>query len=57
MKKVIEIRNRIDGEKLPLEKIEILAVGSNWVTAKFKGYGFIKTYGPCDGYEVKFENN
>lgn len=54
MKKVKAIRN-LFGENLPLEKMEILFVGTNYVMAKYKGYGFAKTYAPYDGYTVEFE--
>ena len=55
MKKVLEIRD-LFGEKLPLDKMEIVHTGSNWVMARFIGYGFLSTYAPHDGYTVIFED-
>lgn len=54
MKKVKTIKN-LFGENLPLEKMEIFFVGADYVLAKYKGYGFMKRYAPCDGYTVEFE--
>jgi hypothetical protein len=56
MKKVKAIKT-LFGENLPIEKMEILFVGTDYVLAKFKGYGFVERYAPCDGYIVEFENN
>lgn len=55
MKKVNAIRNEITNEMLPLDKMEILFVGTDFVMAKIAG--FTKTYGKADGYIVEFENN
>ena len=54
MKKVTAIRNMF-GENLPIEKMDIKFVGKDFVVASYKGFGFVKTYGPCDGYTVEFE--
>ena len=54
MKKVKAIKN-LFGENLPIEKMEIFFVGTDYVLAKYKGYGFMKSYAPCDGYTVEFE--
>ena len=54
MKKVISIKT-ISGEHLPIEKMDILFVGNDYVLAKFKGYGFITNYNKCDGYTVVIE--
>lgn len=54
MRKVKAIRN-LFGENLPIEKMEIRFVGKNYVIANYKGYGFIRNYGPWDGYIVEFE--
>ena len=54
MKKVKCIKN-LFGEKLPLDKMEILFTGTDYVVARFKGYGFTSHYGPFDGYTVEFE--
>lgn len=54
MKKVKSIKN-LFGEKLPLDKMEILHIGADYVVAKYKGYGFINTYGAFDGYTIEFE--
>lgn len=56
MKKVKNIKN-LFGEKLPIEKMEIRFVGEDYVIANYKGYGFVKNYGPADGYTVEFEEN
>lgn len=53
MKKVKAIRNMC-GEYLPIEKMEILFVGADYVMAKYKGFGFTKCYAPYDGYTVEF---
>lgn len=55
MKTVKSIKN-LSGEELNIGAMVILATGENWVTAKFKNYGFIKTFAPWDGYTVEFEN-
>lgn len=54
MKKVKAIKNTL-GEKLPIEKMQIRFVGENYVVANYKGYGFVKNYGPWNGYTVEFE--
>lgn len=54
MKKVKAIRN-LFGENLPVEKMEILFVGADYVLAKYRGYGFVTRYASCDGYAVEFE--
>jgi hypothetical protein len=54
MKKVKAIR-KLSGEELPIEKMEIQFIGTNYVIANYKGYGFTKAYGPWDGYTVEFE--
>ena len=54
MKKVKSIKN-LSGEEI-LDILEILFVGDSWVRAKFKGYGFTKTFGPWNGYTIEFEN-
>ena len=54
MKKVKAIRN-LFGESLPVEKMEILFVGADYVLAKYRGCGFVKRYASCDGYTVEFE--
>ena len=56
MKKVIAIKD-INGNNLPIDKMEIIFVGKNFVTAKYKGFGIVKTYGAFDGYEILFKNN
>ena len=56
MKKVKAIRNMF-GENLPIEKMDIKFVGDDFVVATYKGFGFLKTYGPADGYKIEFENN
>ena len=56
MKKVKAIKD-LFGENLPIEKMEILCVGADYVLAKYKGYGFMTRYAPCDGYTVEFEEN
>ena len=58
MKNVKSVKSikTLSGEELNVSRMEILATGENWVMAKYKGYGFIKTYGPWDGYTVEFEN-
>lgn len=53
-KKVTSIKN-LFGDELPLDKMEIIHIGKDNVLAKFKGYGFIKNYGPWDGYTVTIE--
>lgn len=53
-KKVKSITN-LFGEKLPIEKMDIKFIGTNYVMASYKGYGFTKVYGPADGYIVEFE--
>lgn len=55
MKTVKSIKN-LSGEELNLNAMMILATGENWVMAKYKGYGFTKTYAPWNGYTVEFEN-
>jgi hypothetical protein len=54
MKKVKAIRT-VFGENLPIEKMEIRFVGTDYVVASFKGYGFFVTYAPYDGYVIEFE--
>ena len=54
MKKVKAIKD-LFGENLPTEKMEFLFVGADYVLAKYKGYGFMKRYAPCDGYTIEFE--
>lgn len=53
-KKVTSIKT-LFGDELPLDKMEIIHIGKDSVLAKFKGYGFIKNYSPCDGYTVTIE--
>lgn len=53
MKTVKSIKT-LFGEELNINAMEILATGENWVMAKYKGYGFTKTYGPWNGYTVEF---
>ena len=55
MKKVLEISD-LFGNKVNLNKMEILATGKDWVVAKFVDFGFTKTFSPCDGYKVVFED-
>ena len=55
MKKVNAIRNTITNEILPLDKMEILFVGTDFVMAKIGG--FTKVYGKADGYIVVLEKN
>ena len=55
MKNVKSIKN-LFGEELNLNAMEILATGENWVMAKYKGYGFTKTYGSWNGYTIEFED-
>ena len=55
MKTVKSIKNRF-GKEVNIDAMVILATGENWAMAKYKNYGFIKTYGLCDGYTVEFEN-
>ena len=54
MKKVKAIKNLL-GENLPIEKMEILFVGADYVLAKYKDYGFMKRYAPYDCYTIEFE--
>ena len=56
MKKVKTIKD-INGNNLPIEKMNIQFVGENYVVANYIGYGFTKTYGPWDGYTVEIEKN
>ena len=51
MKELISITDR-NGNSLPIEKMDILFVGENYCIAKYKGFGFMKTYSPADGYVV-----
>ena len=51
MKKLISIKDR-NGNNLPIDKMDILFVGENYCIAKYKGFGFVKTYSPADGYTV-----
>lgn len=51
MRKVVKIIDR-EGNCLPLEKMNILFVGTDYVLASYKGFGFIKNYHACDGYTV-----
>lgn len=53
-KKVKAIKD-LYGENLPIEKMDILFIGDNYVIARYKGYGFMKKYAPYDGYTVEFE--
>lgn len=56
MKKVIEIRD-LFGHKLPIDKMDILFTGKDYVMARYKGFGFTKVYAPYDGYTVIFAEN
>lgn len=51
MRKVVKVTD-MWGKVLPLDKMNILFVGKDYMTASFKGYGFIKTYSQADGYTV-----
>lgn len=53
-KKVTSIKT-LFGEELPIDKMEIIHIGKDSVLARYKGYGFIKNYGSCDGYTVTIE--
>jgi hypothetical protein len=54
MKKVKAIKNLL-GENLPIEKMEFLFVGADYVVIKYKGYGFTEVYAPYNGYTIEFE--
>ena len=54
MKKVTAIKN-LFGEKVKLENYEVIHIGKDYVTMKFKNYGFIKTFAPYDGYTVTIQ--
>lgn len=54
MKKIKSIKN-LFGENLPLDKMEIVFVGHNYVVARPVGCGMLRTYAPYDGYKVEFE--
>lgn len=54
MKKVKAIKNW-NGENLSIEKMEVLFTGTDYVLAKYEGYGIAKRYSSCDGYTVEFE--
>jgi hypothetical protein len=54
MKKVKSITD-LFGNKLNVNEMDILFTGSDYVIAKYKGYGFVNTYAPFDGYTVEFE--
>ena len=54
IKKVKAIKD-LSGENLPIEKMDILFIGDNYVIAKYKGYGFMNKYASYDGYTVEFE--
>ena len=51
MKKLISITD-CNGNNLPIEKMDILFIGENYCIAKYKGFGFVKTYSLANGYAV-----
>ena len=55
MKKTIKSITTIHGERISLDTLDIMFVGNDYVMAKQKGYGFIKMYGPANGYTVEVE--
>lgn len=57
MKKTVKSITNLFGEHINLDALDIMFVGNDYVMAKQKGYGFIKMYGPADGYTVEVEQN
>lgn len=57
MKKTVKSITNLFGEHISLDTLDIMFVGNDYVMAKQKGYGFIKMYGPADGYTVEVEQN
>lgn len=56
MQTVKAIINNITGEQLPIDKMKIMYATDNYVLAKYKGFGFLKAYTPCDGYTIILAN-
>lgn len=54
MRKVLSITN-LFGEQIPLDRFNIHFVGENYVIGSFKNSGFVRTFGPWDGYTVVTE--
>lgn len=51
MKKVISITD-LFGNPVDLSIFDIIHIGTNDVLVRFKKYGFVQRFAPCDGYTV-----